>query len=266
MMMMTTTVEAERFPIVEAGDAEEVVLALETGRALWGQGDPREAVRWLRRAAEHAEESGNDLRALSLARVAADLTTIMQSPQTVPVPPRHDELADATEATPAPQRASKLPKLTSPPARPSATASVTPRPPAPSAVAKAASPAAPALKSVTPALPPVAPAALNGVHAAPANKLSSLPPQRASVMPQAPTPSKSSVAPRPAATTAQSPVLQHAKSKRRGAVRVAVRRQQSGDGWSLQAEILDEGQPVPADAVEALIVPLDPNADLLSVR
>jgi hypothetical protein len=57
-------------------------------------------------------------------------------------------------------------------------------------------------------------------------------------------------------------VLQHAKAKRRGALRVAVHKDPRADG-SLQVDILDEGQSVPAGAIEALIVPLDPNADLL---
>ena len=56
-------------------------------------------------------------------------------------------------------------------------------------------------------------------------------------------------------------MLQHSKTKRRGAVRVAV----SGDGTALRVDILDEGQNAPSGAIEALLVPLDPNADLLSL-
>lgn len=60
-------------PSAEHDDAAEVALALETARALWSQGHGRESVRWIQRAAENAESAGNDLRAVSLARAAADL-------------------------------------------------------------------------------------------------------------------------------------------------------------------------------------------------
>jgi len=59
--------------LTEASDAAEVSLALETARALWAKGLALESVRWIQRAAENAESAGNDLRAVSLARAAADL-------------------------------------------------------------------------------------------------------------------------------------------------------------------------------------------------
>jgi hypothetical protein len=60
-------------PLTEASDAAEVSLALETARTLWAKGLALESVRWIQRAAENAESAGNDLRAVSLARAAADL-------------------------------------------------------------------------------------------------------------------------------------------------------------------------------------------------
>lgn len=60
-------------PRAETSDAAEVVLALETARALWAKGQGLESVRWIQRAAENAESAGNDLRAVTLARAAADL-------------------------------------------------------------------------------------------------------------------------------------------------------------------------------------------------
>jgi hypothetical protein len=60
-------------PRAQAGDAAEVALALETARALWSNGQGLESVRWIQRAAENAESTGDDLRAVSLARAAADL-------------------------------------------------------------------------------------------------------------------------------------------------------------------------------------------------
>jgi hypothetical protein len=64
---------SSNLPRAEQDDAAEVALALETARALWSQGHGLESVRWIQRAAENAESSGNDLRAVSLARAAADL-------------------------------------------------------------------------------------------------------------------------------------------------------------------------------------------------
>jgi hypothetical protein len=60
-------------PRTEPDDAAEVAMALETARALWSKGHGLESVRWIQRAAENAESSGNDLRAVMLARAAADL-------------------------------------------------------------------------------------------------------------------------------------------------------------------------------------------------
>jgi hypothetical protein len=60
-------------PRAEANDAAEVALALETARALWSKGQGLESVRWIQRAAENAESSGDDIRAVNLARAAADL-------------------------------------------------------------------------------------------------------------------------------------------------------------------------------------------------
>lgn len=66
-------------PEVEAHDPEPVADAIETARALFRSGEALDGLRWLRRAAERAEESGDDLRAVHLARSAADLSTALQS-------------------------------------------------------------------------------------------------------------------------------------------------------------------------------------------
>jgi hypothetical protein len=69
-MMRTTTL-----PVPVTSDVEDVAVALETAQALWNKLDYKEAVRWVRRAAEAAEESGDDLRGVRLAAAAADLST-----------------------------------------------------------------------------------------------------------------------------------------------------------------------------------------------
>jgi len=76
-------------PEVEPRDPEAVAVAIETARALFRTGDRLDALRWLRRAAERAEEAGDDSRAVKLARSAADLSTALQST----APPRGDEAA-----------------------------------------------------------------------------------------------------------------------------------------------------------------------------
>lgn len=68
------------FPATQPGDAPSVVAALESGRTEWQQGGLREAVRWIHRAADAAESSGDDLRALTLARIAADLIGALDQP------------------------------------------------------------------------------------------------------------------------------------------------------------------------------------------
>jgi hypothetical protein len=76
-------------PEVEPHDPEPVAVAIETARALFRTGERLDALRWLRRAAERAEEAGDDTRAVSLARSAADLSTALQS--SVPPASRRDE-------------------------------------------------------------------------------------------------------------------------------------------------------------------------------
>lgn len=82
-------------PSPSAADDETVVTALETAAIFGAKGDAQEAMRWLRRAAESAGAAGDDERALSLSRVAAELhdelsgTRPVASPRPVPSsPPR----------------------------------------------------------------------------------------------------------------------------------------------------------------------------------
>jgi hypothetical protein len=61
------------FPTPLANDPDDVVLALKSARSLWDAQDYPQAARWLRKAANAAEESGNDQRALDLAKKASDV-------------------------------------------------------------------------------------------------------------------------------------------------------------------------------------------------
>ena len=61
-------------PFPQSGDSDDVELALETAQRLYKTGDHVEALKWLRRAANAADEAGDDRRQLELARAAADFT------------------------------------------------------------------------------------------------------------------------------------------------------------------------------------------------
>lgn len=137
-------------PEPDAADSSETRWALETARNLWGQGERREALQWVRRAAEAAAESGQDDRALLLAKQGAELRNSLDIPRTVPPP------APAGPAAPA--GAGSSPSLAGlvPPGipRPGAVPGVEPSAPPPAA--------APTAKSVVPAIP-IAPVAAPSV-------------------------------------------------------------------------------------------------------
>jgi hypothetical protein len=67
------TASALTVPEPLSDDGDEITTALETAAIFNAQGDVREAVRWVRKAAEAAGDAGNDMRALALARAVADL-------------------------------------------------------------------------------------------------------------------------------------------------------------------------------------------------
>lgn len=71
-------------PSSERGDPEPVKSSLALARADFERGEIREALRHLRRAAEGADEAGSELRAVALARAAADLATEVGSSVTPP--------------------------------------------------------------------------------------------------------------------------------------------------------------------------------------
>lgn len=60
-------------PRARPDDAEDVSWALSTADAMWTRGDHADAIRWVRRAAEAAGEAEADVRALELAKAAAEL-------------------------------------------------------------------------------------------------------------------------------------------------------------------------------------------------
>lgn len=93
------------FPSSSSTDSEDVIVALNAGSALWSKGERAEALRLLRRARDAADEAGDDLRALELARSAADLTSALASVAPTPA---------VSDAAPSELRRSKLPEPPAP--------------------------------------------------------------------------------------------------------------------------------------------------------
>jgi hypothetical protein len=65
-------------PRSEHGDSDDVVVSLETARVQAEKRNTREAIRWIRRAAQAAENSGDDGRASALAAAAQELTSLLR--------------------------------------------------------------------------------------------------------------------------------------------------------------------------------------------
>jgi hypothetical protein len=155
-------------PAPEPDDSDDVAMALETAKTLWGIGDKQEAIKWLRRAAEAAEQAENDLRAVRLARTAADLASALEDPAPAPVAMPSRPPPSMPPPPPSPSRTPPPPP--SPTATPPHASTAPPetafalqpksRPPPPSAVAKAPAaakgrrPPAPSAKSRAAPPPP----------------------------------------------------------------------------------------------------------------
>jgi hypothetical protein len=135
---MSATTSPAALPTPEPDDPSDVTVAIEAAGALWENGDREEALRWFSRAAEAAEQAGNDRRSLELARAVADLKDSLAAPPAAsaatapkPEPPAAPALPTAPAAAPpSPPAASTSPKLvTRPPPPPSARKSIAPTPP-----------------------------------------------------------------------------------------------------------------------------------------
>lgn len=216
-------------PEVQPRDPEPVAVAIETARALYRSGEQFEALRWLRRAAERAEESGDDIRAVHLARSAADLSTALQSlppsalppppppPAPTPTPPTHRRNEEAPALTPYDDFSDKT-------------------------IVDAASPAAPRESQPS------------GVHITELPE--SLPVPQSVTMPSPPSST-------PMLTQPQFvPVLEVTVPAVRPALRVAVQRGSATAGGYV-VRPLAEGSPVPPGFEEALLIALNPRSSLL---
>ena len=131
-------------PTSEPNDSDDVTLALETAEALWNKGDPSEALRWLRRAAEAAGDSGDDMRAVVLAKAVAELNSAgseQSAPKPVRPPPLPPQAPSTKTEGPADESKEGLVAKgglkgvsKAPPPPPSARKSMPPKPPSPPSI------------------------------------------------------------------------------------------------------------------------------------
>jgi hypothetical protein len=255
--------EGSAFPVSTEQDDEQVATALDTATALWSRGDAREALRWLRRAAEMAGEAGDDWRAVQLARAAADLANELQIPPTLvpasvaPIAPR----SQPSHPVPAPrsQPSHAPPPLPQPHVAPASMSR--PQPAAPSS-APASQPSHQPPRLSRPSYAQSAPSAAGSVaHPPPSVPLRAPPPRRnveaAEVVTSAP-PIGSSEPVSRAATSAASP-------RPRQALHVAVLPSDE-DRSALHVRLLAEGEAIPPGYHEALLVAIEPHTNLLVRR
>lgn len=224
-------------PTPSGADTETVITALETAALFRSRGDGREAMRWLRRAAESAGEAGDDERALSLSRVVADLHDELQSmpgaseaaPSAAPEP-----TAGVAEQQSSPLAAPPSPRLAPPPPSSSPRAS---HPPPPSSRGVRSSSIPRASYAPRPSSRPSYGAAAS----------SRLPPVSAGV----------------GAPAAQPARAEAGRSGARHAARVAIEISTTKPGV-FELRLLPDGEAPRIGSSEALLVMLDPESQLLS--
>lgn len=101
-----------RVPAALGGDSSDVAVALEVAGALWEKGDNEEAIRWLKRAADAADQAGDSSRAVNLTQVAGDFEAELKARRddaTQSVPSAPGESTDPSTSTPPPAPAMSPP-------------------------------------------------------------------------------------------------------------------------------------------------------------
>jgi hypothetical protein len=265
--------QAIEMPAPSGADTETVITALETAAVFRARGDRQEAVRWLRRAAESAGEAGDDHRALSLSRAAADLTEELEGSldqKASPEPARPLPTAPPSLRAARPASASPRPSHPPPPSARGARPSSSPRasyPPRPSSRPSYLSGARPPISTQPPqssASPSIEATPDVVVHTQPnadAPKPPTLPAE--SVRPTlAPVTSAPSSEPAPTPSS-RAPVSGPARTGARMAARVAVTISTTKAGV-LEVRLLADGESPRIGSSEAMLVMLDPSTTLLS--
>ena len=85
-----------KLPEPRSDDSEDVVWGLSTASALWARGERRDAVVWIRRAADAAEAAGNPFRASELGMYLPELEKASALPVAMPL----EESAPVSDASP----------------------------------------------------------------------------------------------------------------------------------------------------------------------
>jgi hypothetical protein len=101
------------FPQPDPSDNDDVAWAIQTANTMYKRGDHAEAIRWLQRAADSAEEAGDDARLLTLARAAAEFAKAGKTSRPPPAPPAPARAsaaaAPSTASAPPPANRSRPP-------------------------------------------------------------------------------------------------------------------------------------------------------------
>jgi hypothetical protein len=140
-------------PGIQESDADSVKMSLEAARALAMSGEPEEALRFVRRAVEGAEQAGDDMRSITLARAAADIANEIE---------RLSKGGEASDASGSDAGGRKK-NLPSPPSRPPKSVPTPPPMPSSSALATQVAPAPPSTRA---SHVPSAPSGKSSPHAA----------------------------------------------------------------------------------------------------
>jgi hypothetical protein len=273
-------------PAPEADDPDTAAMSLETAKALWGIGDKQEAIRWLRRAADALEQAGNDLRAVKLARTAAELTSEIEAEVSITRPP-----AAVPGSTPPPAALKSRPPPLPPspgydpaPLSPSSTAASNrprthppPLPPPPTAAAPVVAEVRP--QTTTSRRPPPPPSAKRSMPPPAPSSKERAPSQDAAIAQEpAPRQEEASTSHAASVTSAEPAVSTPVRSVRARppstagdaepgtqvwhAARVSVKRS-SRDPNLYVVRRIEQGKNRPPGTREALILLLDASTDLL---
>ena len=118
---------APSIPPPQPADPGEVTEALDVASKLWKDGNRDDAVRWVRRAAQAAEEAGDSVRMTALARASADLEESLTAiPLVRPSGPPPLPARPGSSLPPAPTSLNHAKAKTTPPPLPSQPKRTTP--------------------------------------------------------------------------------------------------------------------------------------------
>ncbi len=262
-------------PTTVESDADGVKMSLEAARALALSGEPEEALRLLRRAVDAAEQAGDDMRSIALARAAADIANEIERMKKGGA--EASDEAPSSKKFPSPPSRKSVP---TPPPMPASSTSVAPNAPSPPSTRASQAPAAPTGKSSPHAAPPpqepapdahssaAPPANAPGEHASPDEAHSSIKADPAHAQP-APAAKKvvetrlPAAAPHVAGAQGSPPPPGRGELLAQGrAVRVLVKR--SARDESLYIVRPHATAHVPVGAREAFLVLGEPDADFLA--